>query len=69
MIANELSWRPSTTANIVKVKADRDIDNFIFIKLNSLQVSPIFLNNLNPILMNKYLDYSQKIATYLITLR
>lgn len=34
-----------------------------------LQVSPISLDKLTPILVDNYSDYSSKIANYLITLR
>ena len=66
-VANELSRRPLTVADIAEAKAKRSINDFILIELNSLQVSPILLDDQNPILANNYLDDSQKIATYLIT--
>ena len=56
-------------ADIAEVKAERYIDNFILAELKSLRVSPICLDDPTPILANKYLDNSQKNATYPILLR
>lgn len=56
-------------ANIVKVKAKTDIDNFILAVLNGLRVLPISFNDPTPILVDNYLDCYRKIATYLTTLR
>ena len=68
MAADELSQRSPTTANIVKAKAKKDIDDFILAELNSLHVSPIFLNKSALILVNQYFNNFLKIATYLTTL-
>ena len=56
-------------ANIAEAKAKKDLDNFIFAKLNSLWVSPIFLDKPAPILINHYFNNFRKIATYFTTLR
>ena len=68
-VADGLSWRPPTVADIVEVEAEKNIDDFILVELNSLRVSPIFLDEPAPILVNNYSDNSQKIATYLTILR
>lgn len=53
----------------MKVEAKVDIDNFILVELNSLWISPIFLDKPVLIFANSYSDYFQKIAIYLTTLR
>ena len=68
-VADELFWRLSIAVNIAETKAEKDIDDFILAELNSLRVSPIFLDEPAPILVNHYSDYSQKIAIYLTILR
>ena len=45
-------------ADIVKAIIEKNINDFIWTELNSLQVSPIFLYGLTLILANKYLDDS-----------
>ncbi len=65
-VTDGLSWRPLTAANIGEAKAEGDIDEFILAELNSLRVFP---DDSTSILADKYLDDSQKIATYLTTLR
>lgn len=55
--------------NIIKAKAEKNINNFILEKLNNLWISSIFVINPIFILADKYLDDPQKIATYPITLR
>ena len=40
-VADGLSRRPLTIANLAEAKAEEDIDDFIQAKLNSLRVSPI----------------------------
>ena len=67
--ADGLSQRPPTAADTAEAKAKKDIDDFILAELNSLRVSPISLDEPAPILVNHYSDDSQKIATYLTTLR
>ena len=67
--ADGLSQRPPTATDIVEAEAEKDIDSFILVELNSLWVSLISLHDPTPILADKYLDDSQKIATYLTTLR
>lgn len=69
MAADGLFRRPSTMGDIAEAKAEIDIDNFLLIKVNSLRVLPISLDDQTPILVDKYLDQSQKIATYLTKLR
>lgn len=64
-----LSRKPYTAAKIAKAKAEKDIDNFILVELNSLWVSPIFFDDPTLILADKYLDDSQKITTHLLALR
>ena len=61
--------KPFTAADIAEAKAKRDIDDFILAELKNLQVFPIWLDDPTPILADKYLDNSQKISTYLTTLR
>ena len=56
-------------ADITKAEVEKDIDDFILAELNSLGVSPISLDDPTPILADKYLNNSRKIATYLTTLR
>ena len=68
-VADRLSRRPPTAADIAEAKAEKDIDDFILAELNSLRVLPISLDEPAPILINHYSDDSRKIATYLTTLR
>ena len=69
MATDKLFWRLFTTANIAEAKAEKNINDFILAELNSLQISPIFLDKLAFILVNDYSDDSQKIATSLTILR
>ena len=55
--------------DLAEAEAKTDINDFILTELNSLRVSPISPDKAIPILANGYSDYSQKIATYLTTLR
>ena len=61
-----LSRRSPITADKAKAEAKKDIDDFILAELNTFRVS---LYDPIPILADKYSDDSQKIATYLTTLR
>lgn len=54
--------------NIIGAKAGKDINDFIILKLNSLQVLPISLEKLALILVDNYFDNSQNIAIYLTIL-
>lgn len=43
-IVDRLFWKPSTVVDLVDTKAIKEIDVFIFVELNDLQVLPIFLD-------------------------
>lgn len=55
-------------ANIVEAEVRKVNNDFIFVELSYLQILSIFLYKPKFILANYYLDYSWKIAIYLITL-
>lgn len=69
MVADKLSRKLPTAVDIAEAKAEKDIDDFIFVELNSLRILSIFLDDLTLSLVNNCSDNSQKIATYLTTLR
>lgn len=69
MVADKLSRKLPTAVDIAEAKAEKDIDDFIFIELNSLQILSIFLDDPTLSLVNNCSNNSQKIATYLTILR
>lgn len=58
MASDKFSWRPLSVANIIEAEAKKNIDDFIFIELNSLQVSPILLDDPTSILADNYFNNS-----------
>lgn len=55
--------------DLKEVKTEPDINKFILVELNCLQVFLISIDeSILPILQEGYRELSQKIATYLITL-
>jgi hypothetical protein len=73
---NNLSRRPRTALDNINKMHEKDIDNFIIIKLNILNIQPILIadesvinENHQQVLSNQYFKNSQAIANYLITLR
>lgn len=68
MAADKLFEKLSIIINQIEIELKTNGNNFIFAELNSFQVLPIFLDELASILVNKYLNNSQKIATYFLIL-
>lgn len=68
MAANKFSCKSLTIINSIETKFKNDINDFILVKLNSLWVSPIFLDERDFTLVDNYFNKFWKIAIYLITL-
>ena len=58
-----------TKSDLAEAEAEPDIDEFILAELNCLRVSPIFVDEPTPILLEGYTELFRKIAAYFTTLQ